>query len=65
MTTILASKLAATTDAGLRLSRFFGTSEGCWVGLQMDYDTTLGKAALAGELEAITSCFNLHDVVPA
>ena len=48
MTAILAGKRAVTADAGLRLSRFFGTSEGYGVGLQMDYDTTLAKAALAG-----------------
>ena len=62
---ILAGKRAVTADTGLRLSRFFGTSEGFWVGLQMDYDTALAKEALAGELQAITSCSNLRDAMPA
>ena len=50
---ILAGKRAVTADTGLRLSRFFGTSEGFWIGLQMDYDTALAKEALAEELMAI------------
>ena len=38
---------------GLRLSRFFGTSEGFWVGLQMDYDVAHTKDEIAPELDAI------------
>ena len=55
---ILAGKRAVTVDTALRLSRFFGTSEGFWSGLQMDYDTAIAKHALAKELKAIASC---HD----
>ena len=33
---IVAGARAVTTDTGLRLSRFFGMSEGLWIGLQMD-----------------------------
>jgi len=42
---IVAGKRAVTADTGLRLSRFFGTSDGFWVGLQTDYDTAQAKDA--------------------
>ena len=32
-------KRAITADTAVRLSRFFGTSAGFWLGLQADYDT--------------------------
>jgi antitoxin HigA-1 len=35
---ICAGKRAITADTALRLSRFFGTSAGFWLGLQADYD---------------------------
>ena len=35
---ILKGKRRITADAALRLSRFFGTSEKFWLGLQDDYD---------------------------
>lgn len=38
---IVAGSRAITVDTGLRLSRFFGMSEGFWVGLQMDYDSAM------------------------
>jgi antitoxin HigA-1 len=50
---ILACKRAVTVDTALRLSRFFGTSENFWSGLQMDYDTAMAKDAMAKELIAI------------
>ena len=31
-------KRSVTADTALRLARFFGTSEGFWMGLQTDYD---------------------------
>lgn len=34
---IVAGTRAVTADTGLRLSRFFGTSEGFWIGLQASY----------------------------
>jgi|SRR5665647_1202203 len=52
---ILAGKRAVTVDSALRLSRFFGTSDGFWTGLQMDYDTAITKDALAKELAAIAT----------
>lgn len=50
---IVASKRAITADTGLRLSRYFGMSDGFWVGLQTDYDTAKAKDALADVLERI------------
>ena len=52
---ILACKRAVTVDTALRLSRFFGVSDGFWVGLQIDYDTSIAKDALAKELKTITA----------
>lgn len=42
-----------TVDTSLRLSRFFGTSEGFWVGLQIDYDTARAKDDLVNVLPHI------------
>jgi addiction module HigA family antidote len=50
---IIAGKRAVTADTGLRLSRFFGTSDGFWVGLQTDYDTAKAKDALSDVLSRI------------
>ena len=50
---IVAGKRAVTADTGLRLSRFFGTSEGFWTGLQMDYDAAKAKDAMASTLASI------------
>jgi len=50
---IVAGKRAITADTGLRLSRFFGMSEGFWIGLQADYDRAVAKDALAKTLAKI------------
>jgi addiction module HigA family antidote len=50
---IIAGKSAITADIGLRLSRFFGMSEGFWVGLQVDYDMEELKDTLAETLAKI------------
>lgn len=50
---IVAGKRAVTADTGLRLSRFFGMSDGFWIGLQMDYDASKAKDALARILAKI------------
>ena len=52
---ILAGKRAVTVDTALRLSRFFGLSDGFWIGLQTDYDTAIAKDALAKELKGIVT----------
>ena len=50
---IVAGTRAVTADTGLRLSRFFGMSEGFWIGLQVDYDAARAKDALAKTLAKI------------
>ncbi len=50
---IVAGNRAVTVDTGLRLSRFFGTSEGFWTGLQLDYDAAAAKDSLAEALNQI------------
>jgi addiction module HigA family antidote len=50
---IVAGTRAVTADTGLRLSRFFGMSEGFWVGLQVDHDAARAKDALAKTLAKI------------
>ena len=50
---IVAGTRGITADTGLRLSRFFGMSEGFWTGLQMDYDAALAKDALTETLARI------------
>lgn len=50
---IVQGKRAVTVDTGLRLSRFFGMSEGFWIGLQSDYERAMMKERLAEELEQI------------
>lgn len=34
-------------DTGLRLSKFFGMSDGFWTGLQLDHDSAKTKNSLA------------------
>lgn len=52
ITEIVAGACGITADTGLRLSRFFGTSEGFWTGLQLDYDAAF-KDVLAETLAQI------------
>lgn len=50
---IVAGKRAVTTDTGLRLSRFFGMSEGFWIGLQTDFEAARLKDTLEDTLSNI------------
>jgi addiction module HigA family antidote len=50
---IVTGKRAITPDTGLRLARFFGTSDGFWVGLQLDFDTAKAKESLSEVLARI------------
>ena len=50
---IIAGKRAITTDTGLRLSRFFGLSDGFWERLQVDYDLAAAKDEMAEILNKI------------
>ncbi|NVZ08817.1 HigA family addiction module antidote protein [Allochromatium humboldtianum] len=51
---ILAGRRSVTADTGLRLSRFFGTSDGFWIGLQADYDMAKARASMGDALDRIT-----------
>ena len=48
---IVLEKRAVTADTALRLSRYFGTSERFWLGLQADYDLEEARHALGDRLE--------------
>jgi addiction module HigA family antidote len=51
---IVLGKRAITADTDLRLARFFGVSEGFWLGVQADYALLERRRQIAAELEAIT-----------
>ncbi|MBL8615712.1 MAG: addiction module antidote protein, HigA family, partial [Deltaproteobacteria bacterium] len=40
-------------DTGLRLAKFFGTSDGFWLGLQVDYDSAVARDVIADALSKI------------
>lgn len=42
---------AVTADTALRLARYFGTSEGFWMGLQADYDLEEARKRLGDQLD--------------
>ncbi len=48
---IVLGKRRVTADTDLRLARFFGMSEGFWLGLQADYDLLKVRRQLADRLE--------------
>ncbi len=50
---IIAGNRSITVDTGLRLSRFFGLSDGFWLRLQLDYDIEKAKQTLAADLFGI------------
>ncbi len=50
---IVLGKRAVTADTDLRLSRYFGMSEGFFMGLQTDYELMERKRALGNRLKAI------------
>lgn len=51
---IVLGKRAVTADTDLRLARYFGMSEGFFLGLQMDYDIMRQKRVLGDALDRIT-----------
>jgi addiction module HigA family antidote len=50
---IISGTRAITVDTGLRLSKFFGMSEGFWTGLQLDFDAAKAKDEMAETLASI------------
>jgi len=51
---IVLGKRSVTADTDLRLSRYWGVSEGFWLGLQIDYDLMERRRQLGAELEKIS-----------
>jgi len=50
---IVLGKRAMTADTDLRLARYFGMSEGFFLGLQVDYDLMQRRREIAGDLTTI------------
>ena len=50
---LLEGKARVDADTDLRLARYFGMSEGFFMGLQNDFDLEEAKRALNGELDRI------------
>jgi antitoxin HigA-1 len=51
---IVLGKRSVTADTDLRLARYFGMSEGYFVGMHADFDLMERRRALGAELAAIT-----------
>ena len=52
---IVHGKRAVTADTDLRFSKALGTSEGFWLGLQIDYDLEEKKNTISNQLKKIKS----------
>ena len=50
---IVHGRRGVTADTALRLARYFGTSEGFWMGLQADYDLEETRQVIADQLARI------------
>lgn len=50
---IVLGKRAITADTDLRLARYFGLSEGFFMGLQTDFELMERRREIGGELDAI------------
>ncbi len=50
---VIDGEVAMDGELDLRLSRYFGMSEGFFLGLQIDYELLEAKRALNGELDRI------------
>ena len=48
---IVLGKRRVTANTALRLARYFGTSAGFWLGLQMQYDLEVEEDALGARLQ--------------
>jgi addiction module HigA family antidote len=51
---LVLGKRSVTADTDLRLARYFGVSEGFFLGLQADYDLTERRRKIEAELTSIT-----------
>ncbi len=50
---VVLGKRSITADTDLRLARYFGLSDGFWIGLQADHDLMHQRRKIAAELERI------------
>ena len=50
---IVLGKRSVTADTDLRLARYFGVTEGFWLGLQADHDLLRRRREIGGELAEI------------
>jgi addiction module HigA family antidote len=50
---VVLGKRAVTADTDLRLARYFGLSDGFWLGLQSDHDLMRQRRKIAAELDRI------------
>ncbi len=50
---VVLGKRVVTADTDLRLARYFGLSEGFFLGLQMDFDLMQRRREIEGDLKAI------------
>ena len=50
---VVHGKRAVTADTDLCLARYFGMSEGFFIGLQIDFDLMERRRQIAGELKTI------------
>lgn len=50
---VIQGRAVVDAELDLRLARYFGMSEGFFLGLQIDHDLLAAKRALNGELERI------------
>jgi len=51
---IVLGKRAVTADTDLRLARYWGISDGFWLGLQADHDLLARRRELGVDLQKIT-----------
>ena len=50
---VVLGKRSITADTDLRLARYFGLSDGFWLGLQSDHDLMHQRRKIAAQLERI------------
>lgn len=50
---IVNGRRSISADTDLRLARYFGLSDGFWLGIQADYDLMEQRRTIAAELELI------------
>lgn len=62
---IIHSKRSITADTDLRFSRALGTSEGYWLGLQIDYDLEERRTIINDALKKIHKLKILHKLTDA